>query len=93
MEADMLDKAAAENKENTAKKVDKKREKFVQLAENRTRNAIRAIRVIAKLGNRNAYDYSEADVKKIAAALNREMEALKARMTSSGGKESVDFTL
>jgi predicted helicase len=70
-----------------------KREKFVELAESRTRNAIKAIRVIAKLGNRNAYEYTDADVQKIARALNREVEALKVRMTSSGGKESVDFTL
>ena len=70
-----------------------KREKFVELAESRTINAIKAIRVIGKLGNRSAYEYSEADVKKIAAALSREIEALKARMLQSGSKESVDFTL
>jgi ribosomal protein L7/L12 len=89
----MLDKAGAESKEKTAKNVNAKREKFVNIAENRTINAIKAIRVIAKLGNKNAYEYTEADVKKIAGALTREIEALKARMTSSGGKESVDFTL
>jgi hypothetical protein len=70
-----------------------KREKFVKLAENRTRNAIRAIRVIAKLGNRNAYQYDDSDIQKIARALTREIEALRARMSSSGGKEPVDFTL
>jgi hypothetical protein len=70
-----------------------KRKKFVQLAESRTRNAIRAIRTIAKLGNKNAYDYGDADVKKIAAALTREIDALKARMSSKGGKDSVDFSL
>lgn len=70
-----------------------KRGKFVELAEGRTRNAIKAIRTIAKLGNHNAYDYSEADVKKIASALDREVEALKSRMLSRGGKEVVDFKL
>lgn len=70
-----------------------KREKFVELAESRTVNAIKAIRVIGKLGNPNAYDYSEADVKKITAALNREVDALKARMLSKGGRETVDFQL
>ncbi len=70
-----------------------KREKFVTLAEGRTQNAIKAIRTIAKLGNKNAYDYTEADVKKIAAALNREVEALRSRMLSTGGKEIVDFKL
>lgn len=70
-----------------------KRRKFVELAERRTVNAIKAIRVIAKLGNKNAYDFNEADVNKIAKALTREVDLMKARMSSTGGKESVDFTL
>ena len=79
-------------KEITATKAIK-REKFVELAQNRTKNAIRAIRVIAKLGNKNAYDFTESDVNKIAKALTREIEMMKTRMSSNGGKESVDFTL
>lgn len=74
-------------------KASSKREKFVQLAESRTVNAIKAIRVIGKLGNKSAYEFGDADVKKIIGALNREIEALKARMASSGGKETVDFKL
>ncbi|WIM10146.1 hypothetical protein [Enhydrobacter sp.] len=70
-----------------------RREKFVELAEKRTSNAIKAIRVIAKLGNKNAYEYSEADVKRIASALSKEIEAMKARMMSVGGKEVIDFKL
>lgn len=70
-----------------------KRDKFVKLAENRTRNAIKAIRVIGKLGNKNAYQFDDADVQKIARALTKEVDALKARMSSNSGKESVDFKL
>jgi hypothetical protein len=70
-----------------------KREKFVELAESRTVNAIKAIRVIGKLGNKNAYQFDDADVQKIVKALSREVEALKARMSTSGGKEFVDFKL
>jgi hypothetical protein len=70
-----------------------KREKFVELAENRTRNAIKAIRVIGKLGNKNAYQYDDSDVQKIVRALTKEVDALKARMSSTGIKESVDFKL
>jgi hypothetical protein len=70
-----------------------KRDKFVELAQNRTKNAIKAIRVIGKLGNKNAYDFTEADVNKIAKALIREVELMKARMSTKGGKESVDFAL
>jgi len=70
-----------------------KRDKFVELAERRTRNAMKAIRVIAKLGNKSAYDFSEGDVKKIVAALSKEVEALRAKMLSTGSKESIDFRL
>lgn len=70
-----------------------KREKFVHLAEGRTKTAIKAIRVISKLGNKNAYEFTDEDVNKIARALNREVEQMKARMLSTGSKESVDFTL
>ncbi len=70
-----------------------KRRKFVELAQSRTTNAIRAIRVIGKLGNRSAYNYDENDVKKIAIALSKEIEALRARMLSRGSKETVEFKL
>jgi ribosomal protein L7/L12 len=70
-----------------------KREKFIKLAENRTRNAIKTIRVIGKLGNKNAYQFDDSDVQKIVRALSKEVDALKARMSATGGKESVDFKL
>lgn len=71
----------------------RKRDKFVELAQRRTVNAIKAIRVIGKLGNRSAYDYTDADVSKIVKALNDEIDALKKRMKSSGRPDTVDFRL
>jgi len=86
--------------ENSASKVTNirqparnKRAKFVELAQSRTTNAIRAIRVIGKLGNRAAYEYDESDVKKIVGALTKEIEALRARMLTRGSKQSVEFKL
>ncbi len=70
-----------------------KRQKFIELAESRTKNALKAIRVIGKLGNKSAYEYTEANVKKIAGALTKEIEALKARMLSTGSKDLIDFKL
>jgi hypothetical protein len=85
----MLDKSA----DGSVKAKAGKREKFVDLAQSRTVNAIKAIRVIGKLGNKNAYEFDDSDVNKIVKALNKEVDALKARMTSTSGKESVDFKL
>ena len=70
-----------------------RREKFVQLAESRTINAIKAMRIIGKLGNRNAYEYDDADVRKILKALNDEIESLKNRMKTTKSLDGVDFKL
>lgn len=70
-----------------------KRENFVRLAESRTKNALKSIRVISKLGNKKAYDFSETDVRKIVAAITKEIETLRAKMLSTGGQEDVDFKL
>lgn len=81
------------NEQKRTEKSKEKRQKFIELAERRTRNAIKAIRVISKLGNKSAYDYDDADVRKIANALTKEIEALKVRMSSTGSKEAVEFNL
>lgn len=85
--------AQVKGKKVAAESTSEKREKFKQLAESRTSNAIRAIRVIGKLGNKSHYDYTEQDVKKIVTALNREIEALKVRMGEKAGREEVGFKL
>lgn len=69
-----------------------KRQRFVRLAESRTSNAIRAIRTIGKLGNKVQYEFDEADIRKIAGALVKEVDAMKARMGDRGPKD-VEFKL
>jgi hypothetical protein len=69
------------------------RAKFVELAQSRTVNAIKAIRVIGKLGNRSHYEYDDADVKKIVNALSKEVDALKTRLGQKAGRAEVEFKL
>jgi hypothetical protein len=80
-------------KQNVKQISAEKRQKFVNLAESRTVNAIRAIRVIGKLGNKSHYQYDDTDVKKIVAALSKEVDALKARLLDTTGKATVEFKL
>lgn len=75
------------------KQASDKRAKFIGLAESRTVNAIRAIRVIGKLGNKSAYEYDDTDVRKIVSALSKEVDALKARLGQKSGKGEVEFKL
>lgn len=70
-----------------------KREKFVNLAESRTINVIRAVRTLAKLGNRANYEYDDRDVEKILSALHGEIDALKAKMLSPGARDEIKFKL
>jgi len=50
-------------------------DKFKRLAEKRMRVTLRQIQLIGNLSNRNNYDYSADQVKKIFAALNAEVRA------------------
>jgi hypothetical protein len=70
-----------------------KRAKFVELVENRTNRAIKDVRLIGNLANRNAYEYSADDVKRIFRALQRELDAAKARFTGDAGGRDSDFRL
>ena len=70
-----------------------RRAKFVRLAESRTRKAMKAISVIGNLANRSQYEYSDADTKKIIAALSSEVEALRNRLSDADRKKSFEFKL
>ena len=70
-----------------------KRENFVRLAEARVNRALREIRLIGNLSNRGAYSYTDADVREIFKALQREADAAKARFTGEAGAGDKDFKL
>lgn len=70
-----------------------KRKKFEEFAVRRTNNAISHIRLIGKLANRNAYDYSNDDVNKIINALKKEVDAIKNKFLITKKKSEGDFSL
>ncbi len=59
--------------------MNKKREKFVKLTNNRVNKAIKQISLIGNLSNRNNYDYSEEEAKQIFKALEDEIRECKSR--------------
>ena len=69
------------------------RERFVELANKRVTNAIRAVRLVGNLSNRRAYEYTDADAKKIVRALQDEINVLKARFQGDSGDDGVIFSL
>lgn len=70
-----------------------KRGKFVELAEARVSRAIKDIRLIGNLANKNAYEYSEGDVKKIFRALQKECDSAKSRFEGDGNAREDGFRL
>ena len=70
-----------------------KRKKFVELAQNRVNRAIRDIRLIGNLANKSAYEYSDEDTKKIFRAVQKEIEAARARFTGDTGGRDTEFRL
>lgn len=70
-----------------------KRDKFVELAEARVSKTLKDLQLIGNLSNRSAYEYSEADVRKIFAALQRALEAAKARFNRGSDGSGGEFKL
>ncbi len=60
-----------------------KRQKFEELAEKRVNKAIKDLRLIGNLSNRNNYSFDVGDVRKIMKALDEEMRALKGRFAQT----------
>jgi ABC-type Fe3+-hydroxamate transport system substrate-binding protein len=75
------------------KSVRNKRKKFEDIAVRRVNRVIKEIRLIGNLSNRSSYDYSEEDVKKIVKALQREVDAVKARFEGPGKGADPVFSL
>ena len=73
--------------------MEEKREKFVRLAEGRTRTALDAIRKIGNLSNKRAYEYDDQDVKKIIRALREATNELERRFSSTTGGDTETFKL
>ena len=69
-----------------------KREKFEDLAEKRVTEAIKRLRLIGNLANKNNYDYTEGHVKQILSALNGELRSLKKRFGSGTLTDEAQFT-
>lgn len=68
-----------------------RRERFEDVAQRRTNNALNSIRLIANCANKHNYEYSPDDVRKIINALKREVSDLQSAFNSNQTKG--DFKL
>ncbi len=70
-----------------------KRENFVRLAEARVNRALREIRLVGNLSNRGAYQFDDADIRKIFGTLQKNLDAAKTRFTDADSGSANDFRL
>ena len=68
-----------------------KRERFTEVAGNRTNRIINDIRLLGNCSNKNNYEYSEADIRKMFAAIEESLRITKARYYKTSAKEKFTF--
>lgn len=64
-----------------------KRERFKRLAEYRTNEVLKRLRVLGNCSNRSAYEYTEEDINKIFSEIERKTKEIKARFHFPKEKE------
>lgn len=57
--------------------------KFQMLAERRVNNAIKNLRLVGNLSNKNNYHYTDDDIRKIMNALDGELKDLRSKFAKS----------
>lgn len=73
--------------------MDGTREKFLDIAEKRTRKTLKDIQLIGNLSNKVTYNYSADDVEQIFKALEGELRIAKQRFQAQPTKKSAEFSL
>jgi hypothetical protein len=63
------------------------REKFIRLATSRTNEVLRKLRILGNCANKNFYEYTEEDVKKIFSAIEEELRTVKSKFKNSHQSE------
>lgn len=70
-----------------------KRDRFVRLAEARTNKIIDMLRLLGNCSSTSNYEYTEDDVRKVFAAIEKEVKIAKARFTDQEERREERFTL
>ena len=65
--------------------------KFERIAEKRVTEAIKRIRLIGNLSNKNNYSYNDAHIKQIIDALELELRTLKIKFKEGRSVNSCEF--
>lgn len=67
------------------------RERFKSLANVRVNKAIKILKLIGNLSNKQHYSYEDKDIKKIFSAIDNEVKIMKQKFSSGNGKNKDKF--
>ena len=67
--------------------MESKKEKFKRLADYRTNEILKKIKVLGNCSNKSAYEYTEEDINKIFSAIDKKTRETKAKFRFSKHKE------
>ena len=77
----------------TVEKKETKRERFVRLAETRTNKILGMLKLLGNCSSKSNYEYTDKDVQKIFAAIERETKSAKAKFNGMETQKEDRFTL
>jgi len=72
--------------------INNKRDRFLRVAERRTNNILKNMRLLGNCSNRQNYDFGPEDVRKIFQAIESEYRRVKG-LFEGAGSDSRPFTL
>ena len=70
-----------------------KRDRFISVAGRRVQKVLDDLESLSKCANKNTYEYSDEEVKKMLKAINEKVTVLKAAFSanSKSGKQTFEF--
>ena len=68
---------------------DEKREKFIKHGNRRLMNAVKNIKLIKNIANKNYYDYGDKDIKLIFSELDKAVKEVKNSFTETKNKKKI----
>ena len=75
------------------KKLSSKEAKFIELANKRVNKVIKDLRLIANLGNKGNYSYSDEQASKVIRTLQKEVDKVKGHFRDSNKNSGDEFIL
>jgi bifunctional pyridoxal-dependent enzyme with beta-cystathionase and maltose regulon repressor activities len=73
------------------KTIESKRDRFERIAQRRTNQTLKFLRLLGNLADRRNYEYSDLHVQQIFAAIDQEIRIMKSRFKSDTPEASKQF--